>query len=95
MPIPHFTILAHNCWCSACFKSAHEELGYEAGVVCGHLHHRQGWQCVYCGGPVFRHTHMLASLCQSISSWVGWCLWELRVARSFRIRRFPRVRVGK
>lgn len=78
MPVPSFIVLAHDCWCHSCFKIAHEELGYKAGVVCGHLARRQGWQCVYCGGPVYRHTHMVAALGQSVCSWFSAAGWELK-----------------
>lgn len=79
MPVPQFTILAHNCWCQSCFMSARDQLGYKAGVVCGHLHRRVGWECVYCGKPVFRHTHMAAAMLQSVVSWLGWVAWDLKV----------------
>lgn len=76
------TLLARNCWCQSCFNSAHKQLGYQAGVVTGHHDHAQHgtWRCVYCGSPVFRHTPWYAALWQSLTSWVGWLGWDLRVA---------------
>jgi hypothetical protein len=81
-----FQVLALNCWCQGCFNASQHELGYKAGVVTGHWRHRQGWQCVYCGGQAYRHTHMVAALAQSVASWVGWVWWELKLGSLSKFR---------
>lgn len=82
MRIPQFTLLAHNCWCQRCFMEAHAQLGYKAGVVCGHHEDLTGqWHCVYCGKVVYRHTRWCASLYQSVCDWLGWVRWEFLMWR--------------
>lgn len=73
-----FTLLAHNCFCPSCARSARGQMP-RPGRVCGHGNAAGQWSCVYCGGPVTRFTPWFASLYQSVRGWLGWVKWEAQL----------------